>query len=80
MLCFGVINAINGAEDWSLGSFAGDISGFSSCFKLVKFLYISRKFNEATYRPAKFSFESFEWYISFPVWPNEFSCFGFISF
>lgn len=67
MLCFGVISAINGAEDWSIGSFAGDISGFSSCFKSVKFLHIPKKFNEATHSPAKFSFESFELYISFPV-------------
>lgn len=51
-----------------------------SCFKSVKFFHISKKFNEATHSPAKFSFGSFEWYISFPVWPNGFSCFGFISF
>lgn len=46
---------------------------FLSFFETIRFTNICRKFNEATYLSAKFSFVlhgSFKWSISFPSWLN----------
>lgn len=64
-----VIEAIKGAEDWSLSSFVKDVLSLSHCFKTVKFSFIPRELNGASHCLAKFSFDqkdSFEWSGSFP--------------
>lgn len=63
-----VIEAIKGAEDWSLSSFVKDVLSLSHCFKTVKFSFIPRGFNGASHCLANFSFDkkdSFEWSGSF---------------
>lgn len=53
---------MNGAEFWSMNLCVKDIQFFMSSFKITT--HIRRKFNEAAYFLAKFSFvhdENFEW-------------------
>lgn len=49
-------SAINGAEDWSIGSFMEDIEGLCKSFLACKFSFICRNLNKAAHRPAKFCF------------------------
>lgn len=51
-----VVKAVNVIEDWSINLYFNDILFLMYFFETIKFTHIRRKFNEAAYLLAKFSF------------------------